>query len=738
MNRRKQTQKQHLKKAIKRARKRQQRLAESPILDTRPNINWAMTGVFLASTMLGAGMLTPVVAQDRADTTKTGRRKTPADTVVALPEMVGTAAPKARELSSPKYTVPLLDVPQTITVVPKKVIDDQGATSLRDVLRNVSGITVNAGEGGATPGDNFNVRGFSARSDLFVDGVRDLAGYSRETFNLEQVEVTKGPASAYAGRGSTGGAINLVTKRPLDEARRDLEIGVGAADFRRVTADVNQPLASAGLGASALRVSAMWNEGGTPGLDVVKTDKWGVAPTFGIDLGAKTPLTVAYYHLESSGIPSYGIQTQDSVPTIDTHKFFGLTSLAHENVVSNQVTAKVEHAFAPSLRVSNQFNFGRTTVDRLVIYGQPTGARGGKGHVTDDKNFTNQANLTAIFGTGGLGHSISAGVDLSRESSEFGTINVTGLPAIPDLANPDPNAAFTGTIPAPNRRRVNANSLGAYAFETATIGEHFELSGGLRYDVFDPDYVSDSVNTVATSNLLSWRAGVVYKPVAAGSVYAAYGTSFNPSVQNLAYDAASASNNLPPEENRSLEVGAKWEVLRRRLSLSTAVFRNEKTNARTPDPSDPSGALLTLAGVQRAQGVEVGASGYLLNGWNLFVNYTYIDGKFVETNRATEVGSALPNTPDHAFNIWTTYRFPWKLEVGGGAQYMSDRLLAAGRTTRVPSYWAFNAMAAFPIVPNVNMKLNAYNLTDRLYYDNGRNWVPAAGRSITLFTSVDF
>src|SRR5687767_14578463 len=208
-------------------------------------------------------------------------------------------------MTSRKFTEPLRDIPQTITVVPASVIESQGATTLRDVLRNVTGISIQAGEGGVPAGDNLSIRGFSARTDFFIDGVRDVGGYSRDPFNVEQVEVVKGPSSTVAGRGSTGGVINMATKAPHLAASRNVSVGLGSADHKRGTLDINQPLV--GLDGAAFRLNAMWTDSNTPGRDAVQNERWGVAPSLAFGIGTPTRITADYSHLDQQNLPDYGI-----------------------------------------------------------------------------------------------------------------------------------------------------------------------------------------------------------------------------------------------------------------------------------------------------------------------------------------------------------------------------------------------------------------------------------------------
>ncbi len=658
-----------------------------------------------------------------------------ADTPVRLAEVTVAAAPVPAP-SSPKLNGPLRDTPQTITIVSSKLIEQQGAVTLRQVLRNVPGVTINAGEGGATPGDNFNVRGFSARGDMFVDGVRDLAGFSRESFNIEQVEVVKGPASTYSGRGSTGGSINTVSKTPKASTLRQIQAGIGSADYQRVTADLNQPL---GNGA-AVRVNALYHDADIPAVDVVTSRNWGIAPSVAIGLGSRTPVSVSYAHLDIKGIPGYGIQTFDSVPQqFDTHKFVGLLARDHEYVKTDQATARIEHHISPSLRVSNQLGYSKVSVDRVITFAGFNGARSSRSHVTSDEALANQTNLTAEFGTRQVGHRLSVGVDYTREEGTFTNWALSAPPAIADLANPNPNDPVTGTPTLNPARRTVGKTLAIYAFETLRLGDKIELSGGLRWDDFSPEFYPASNTTTipdppAQASVLNWRAGAVFKPRPNGSIYAAYSTSFNPSLQTIQYEGTST---LDPERNRSLEVGTKWDVADGRLALSAAIFRTDKTNARTSDPNDPALGTV-LEGEQRVQGFELGATGYLTPAWSLFFGYSYMDSEILKSRNASQVGSGMPNVPKHSLSAWTSYAVDQRLDVALGARFVDDRLLSLGRTTMVPKYWAFDATGSYRILKELALKIEVHNLTDELYYDSGRFWTPAPGRSVRMSTLISF
>ncbi|HEY0929233.1 MAG TPA: TonB-dependent siderophore receptor [Gemmatimonas sp.] len=659
-----------------------------------------------------------------------------------------TATPR---MSSPKYTAPQVDITRSVAVISKDILQAQGATSLRDAIRNVPGITINAGEGGGgMPGDNFNIRGFSAANDLFVDGVRDLSGFARESFNLEQVEVLKGPNSGITGRGSTGGTINMVTKVPSLRADRSGAIVLGSADQRRATADVNQPLNVLGIPGAAFRVSAVSSNSGVAGNDVIEYNSWGVAPSLSVGLGTSTQVTLAYTRSEQDNTPSYGVETFNEVPKVDTRHFFGLRSLDFEKVNSNNLALKAAHVFNEHLTLRNQFSSAHSDVGRIVTPVNPTtGARSPKTHAVENDILTNQTNLTSSFETGKVGHDFVAGAEFTRENSLRGayTIATRPFPTIANLNAPTADADYQSAITRTVTRTVRAQSAALYAFETMKIGSKLELNGGLRWDSYKPEYtdsaskatIASTGNAPVRTTNVSGNAAVNFKPTVGSSLYFSYGTSFNPATENLSNDAVSANSKLPPEKSRSLEVGAKWELFKQRLLTSFALFRTEKTNARTTDPANP-GLGTILAGKQKVEGGEVSVTGRITQGWAVLAGYSRMIGKYVESPNPAQTDAPFTNVPAHSLNAWTSYAVTKRLEVGGGGRYVDRRLLRATATSTVyvPAYRTYDAMAKYQLSSTLGLQVNLLNLTDELYYDSGRMWVPAAGRAVSVTTSVKF
>lgn len=655
-------------------------------------------------------------------------------------------------LRSEKYTEPLLDTPQTINIISREVIEQQGATTLRDVLRNVPGITLSAGEGGATPGDNINVRGFSSRNDLFVDGVRDISPQSRDPFNLEQVEVMKGPGSAYMGRGSSGGAINLVSKQASLRRAFGGSLTLGTDDTRRLTGDVNTPLPFVSE-RTAFRMNALYHQSGMAGRNVVNYERWGVAPTLTAGLGTPTRFTLGYFKLQQDNIADYGIPwvpaTNNALPEyrdrpapVPRNTFYGLRNRDREKSSSDSITARVEHDFSDLIRFRNQFRYSDS--DQDLIASPPRFAstentvirRELRAWLTDDKVYDNQTNLTAEFSTGTVRHTAVTGASLTREK---GVRYLRSAPTMETtLFNPDPDDVFPGTIvtnPVPGD--VTGDTLGLYAFDTAKFGRHWEASGGLRWDRFAVDGVQTNANRVSrVDRMTSLRAGLVYKPSEQGSFYASYGTALNPSLEGLNYNAA--SQDLEPEKTYTFEAGNKWQLAQNRLLLTGAFFNVEKTNARTPGilPGDPP---VVLAGRQRARGMELSATGAILPELQVLAAYTFLDGRIVESNTPGETGNFIQNAPRNSGSIWATYSHK-RFLLGGGPRFVGRRYGNNANTRSVDSYWTLEAMAGYDVTRWLGIRMNLFNINDAYYFDRlgGGHVIPGPSRSLQFSTNFHF
>ena len=682
---------------------------------------------------------------------------------------------KADGSASRKYTAPLRETPKSVTVITDQVIRDSGALSMVDALRTTSGITFGAGEGGNPAGDRPIIRGFNAESDTFIDGLRDVGSQTREVFNIERIEVSKGPGSAYTGAGSTGGSLNLITKTAKRENFGDASFIYGSDQTRRYTLDVNRVLSDNVAG----RLNLMKHEANVAGRDGVEVSRWGVAPsvTFGFD--TPTRLTLSYYHLETDDIPDYGLPlTPSSDPvrrpvSVDRSNFYGLTDRDYRESTTDAGTVRVEHDLNDSLTLSNSFRMVRTTLDYVTTNPDDSAGNVAQGLVwrspksrnSVGEGWVNQTDLRAQFDTGMVEHTLVTGIELSDNdvynrpySIEGGGRSCTTVgPNCASLADPAYNTSWTGTITEGLAYTdTDTQTVSAYVFDTLRFNEQWSLNLGLRYDDFETSSsgygslagrgsAQGDFDRESKSHFWNYQAGLVFNPMPNGSVYVAWSTSSNPVGETSGEgfsEVAYNTSDLEPERNRNYEVGTKWDFLDDRLGLTAAVFRTEKTNTRV---TEADGTVRNI-GETQVDGFELGATGQITRKWQVFANYTYLDGEIVDGGVVSGVaggndGNDIPNTAENSFSLWTTYHLLPRVTIGGGANYVDSRFGNEANTVEVPSYWRYDAMAAFMVNKNLDLQLNVQNLTDKRYFDqvfSTHMAHVAAGRTVLLSTNFHF
>jgi len=676
--------------------------------------------------------------------------------------------------ASPKLTAPLLDTPQTVTVIPQAVFQEQGARNLTEVLRNTPGISFSAGENGfATSTNNFSLRGFDSSGNVFIDNARDSGSYARDVFNVEQVEVFKG-AAADNGRGGPGGYVNLVTKTPKWEnfAAGGASMGFDELDTDpryRTTVDGNYVVHPN----VALRLNALLEDGGIAGREEAERDTWGVAPSIALGQGTDLRAILAYEHLERDERPDWGVPGATVAglfrfdPTADEAPrgaYYGLSS-DFDETESDAVLVRLEYDFSERLTLSNQTRWSR--VDREARYTIPTGYAAATQEATTQTQFygrentslSNQTNLSFRFATGAFRHNLSTGLELTREESDadrFGTINAGNT----DVFNPDRNRAGAAPLAPTQRNSIEIDTAAIYAYDTIELGERWEVTGGLRAEEYRVKIDSQAVGGGAVGGVdgledsefsLGGKVGVVYKPAASGSLYASFGVSTLPPGSFLSNPDISRTgdNAFPgfvdgadPVRSYNYEVGVKWSFLNDRLATSAAVFRTDKTNVAITgrQPGDTADSLQGY-GEQIVQGIEVGVAGRINDAWSIFGGLALIDSERrldAELDAArrlanpgdygtyqTTDGDELSFTPRVSGSIWTTYRFPFGLTLGGGLQHVGSsflgrpddalRIIPNGIFGKLPSYTLFNVMASYELIEGVDLRFNIDNLTDEEY-----------------------
>jgi catecholate siderophore receptor len=688
----------------------------------------------------------------------------------------------------------ILDTPQSIDVVPAQVIKEQGVTSLQDALKNVPGITLNAGEGG-THGDLVNLRGFPINDDYFLDGLRDTGLYNRDVFNVDSIEVYKGPASTLFGRGTTGGVINQVSKSPELYPIYDFAATGGTNAEIRLTGDVNYVLGDD----MAVRLNLMAQRNNVEGRPFARTQKWGAAPSFAWGLGSDTVATLQYLHQQEDDIPDYGIPFLVGQPAPVSHRnYYGLPSDDRTKQDVEIVTGKVTHKFDDVFSISDTARFGSYWFDSqqtAAIYGSancfansasfgfysggtlcsslPAGTAAVPASTSNPlfptqgvplanifvqrdrpssngiiTTWMNSTDLSANFTTWSFVHHLTFGFQADVEDASLNRFANQNTVIVPTpLLNPNPYEAFPGRQTTVSSQPITKTStLSTYVVDEVQLDPQWSITGGLRYDNFGARF-DQSVGTAShfthKDSLGSPRAALVYKPTENSSLYFSYGTSYNPSAETLSLSAS--NQGLGPERDKTYEFGGKTTLLDGQLALTAAAFNTVKTNARISDPLNPG--LQSLAGTERVNGVEFGAHGHLTENWEITAGYTYLAPHAVGLI-AANVPGPMPDVAHDQANLWTVYDWDFGLHTGVGVNWVGRRSAATGDTLSVPgttiypsvpAYVTVDAMVSYPITDAVSVQLNGYNLGNEFYYADiydtkpGENHsIPGAGRTFLL------
>lgn len=641
------------------------------------------------------------------------------------------------------------DIPQSVTVVSQQLMQDRGVVSLKDALRNVTGITSSAGEGGRI-GDNVNIRGFSAVGDMYLDGVRDSAQYNREVFNLEQVEVLRGSASMLYGRGSTGGVINQVTKTPKRQDGYEATLSGGAYGFMRATTDINKVLTDKW----AFRLNSMVTSAGSF-RDDVHQKRWGIAPSLSWGTGTNNEVLMSYYFLQENNVPDYGVPYLAGRPLkVPLHQFYGLADVDRERNKASIATLTYTHRFNPNhlwrtvIRQGHYTRDLRATAPRFIgtplTFDNDTPIRRDmKARGSTENAITGQTEYLGKFVTGRVQHEVLGGYSyLWERATRWNVINPYAYPNT-TVGSPDSTPFLTDRFNSSfetdqfNTYRGITNSL--YFQDTVQLVKHLKLVGGVRYDHLSSRQKRPGLSTLnRTDGMWSYRGGIIYQPTDLSTYYVSYGNSFNPSAELYALDDRTA--NSPPEKNRNIEAGAKWELFGGDLSLRTAVFRTEKTNERNTNPLLLDAVV--LGGRRHTQGIEFEAIGKITKHWQILGGLALMRSNIdaAKYNQAANLGNRPANTPNYMFNLWSTYTFrflhgTWK--IGAGMDGMGMRAANTTNTNEVPGYHRVDALVEYSI-KNYALRLNLYNLLNNKYFDSigGGHAVPGSLRSGMLSLNV--
>jgi catecholate siderophore receptor len=622
--------------------------------------------------------------------------------------------------SSTRTATPLRDVPQSVTVISEALIKDQLMTSVADTMRYVPGVTMHQGENNR---DQVIIRGNSSSADFFVNGVRDDVQYYRDLYNLDRVEALKGPNALIFGRGGAGGVVNRVVKEASATALREVLLQGGESRNRRLSADVNQPLSSR----VAVRLNGMIEDSGSFRKNVT-AERAAINPTVTVYPSDRTRLTASYEYLRDRRVADRGITSYQGRPAeVPAETFYGDPSQSHVRGDVQLATAGLEHRFGRTLlrnrlQVADYGRFYQNFVPGAAAADRSSVALTAYDNATDRTNVFNQTDLTLIAATGWLEHTVLTGVEVGRQVTDnfrqtgFFNNTTAAVQVAFDAPQVSIPVIFRQTASDADNH-VRTNVAAAFVQDQVRVSRFVQLIGGLRFDRFDQRYHNNRNGDTLErpDNLVSPRAGVVFKPVNAIALYGSYGVSYLPSSGDQFSSLTTITQQVEPEKFSNYEVGVKWDT-RLGLSVTGAVYRLDRTNTRSTDPNDPTRIIQT--GVQRTNGFEAGVNGTILHRWTMAGGYAWQDAYVRSATASARAGAVVGQVPHHTFSLWNQVQLIRRLSAGLGLIQRSDMFATIDNTVVLDGYFKADAAAYFTVSRQLRLQVNIENLANRAYYLN--------------------
>jgi catecholate siderophore receptor len=685
---------------------------------------------------------------------------------------------KVDRLSGSKFTEPVLNTPRSVTVLTKEVLEDQNATTLRQIGRTTAGVTLGSGEGGNAFGDRFFIRGFDARNDIFVDGVRDPGVSIRENFFTEQVEILRGPASSFAGRGTTGGGINIVTKQAGDVDFYKAESTLGSDQTKRLTIDINKAISPV----LDVRVNGMVQGANVAGRDFTSDNRNGVAGALTFKPTSNFTLKADYSHTYLYGLPDYGVPydpvTQRPVTegVVPRNTYYGILNRDFSHSTQNMGTLDAEWKVSDWLTLENKVRQSFSILNYIGTIPENPSATGATAPYSSNSTFfsgytqlnaqsryqtaavlADQPQATFKFDTGPVRHTAIFGGEFSSErisidsytgyTSELATgPSIFASSGAPIVSVYSPNNFLYGTgggTLTGNPLRYNVGTNAVYLLDTANYNDFIILNGGIRYDNYRITAANNTSAQAASSGIPSYNVGLVVKPVPIGSIYAAYATAADPVGDEL--DATSSSYGglaatqpstqiFGPMRSQAVEVGTKWELFDRHLLATAAAFQTTVENARETAPSGLPGytsGQVVAGAAYRVRGLDFELAGKITDRWSVMGGLVLMNTDITKSIVPHNVGLQLANIAHQSFNLLSKYQVTDWFEIGGQSVYASKilggSLLAANGgvaynatpvPTVLPSHWRFDSFIEAKMSANLTLKLYVENIFNRTYYDS--------------------
>lgn len=628
-------------------------------------------------------------------------------------------------ITGTKTDTALVNVPQAITVITADLINDQSMKSIGDVTRYVPGVGIAQGEGNR---DTPVLRGNSTTADFFVNGVRDDVQYMRDLYNVERVEVLKGPNAMIFGRGGSGGIINRITKIANGSTLRELSFQTGGWDEYRGTLDFAQPLSDS----LSLRLTGLY-EDSESFRDAVTIERYGLNPTAAWHIAPRTKLTAGYEYFKDERVADRGVPSFNGRPLpTDPSTFFGDPSQSPVSAEVHTLFAQFDHTFDNDLHLRNHTHFGH--YDKFYQNVYPGAVNGDASqasisaynNATDRENFFNQTDFTLPLETGPLKHQLLAGFEFGRQVTDnlrqTGYFNGTATIIDVPVANPRSTDPITfRQSPSDAANHGVADTLAFYLQDQVEILPKLQAIAGLRYEIFDIDFRNNlNGSTIAVQdNLVSPRAGLIYKPITPLSLYASYSMSYVPRAGEQLSSLTLTNSALDPEEFKNYEIGLKWDY-RPDLAFTAAAYQLDRSNVSAQDPADPTKSILTDG--QRSKGIELSATGRLTSNWSIVGGYAYQHGEFTATQSAAiPAGNRLAQLPRHTFSLWNRYDFSTSWGIGLGLIYRDSMFATADNAVTLPSFVRFDAALFYRLNNHFRAQLNIENLLDKEYYASAHN-----------------
>jgi catecholate siderophore receptor len=643
--------------------------------------------------------------------------------------------------SATKTLTPLPDIPQSISVVTKEQIKEQAMDSIADVVNYVPGITSHQGENNR---DQLVIRGNSTSADFFLNGARDDVQYYRDLYNLERVEVLKGPNALIFGRGGGGGVINRVTKDAGFSSFREIAFQAGSFNNKRVTVDFDQPLSQQ----IAFRVNGLYENSGSF-RRFVKLERYGINPTVTFAPGTQTRITFAFEHFHDGRVADRGIPSFQGKPAdVPIATYFGNPGDTHVRARVDLFSATIQHQVG-RLNISNRTQFGdydrgyQNYVPGAVNTARTQVALSAYNNATKRRNIFNQTDLTYIVSTGRIKHTLLGGAEIGRQlTNNFrntGFFNNTATSIFVPYDDPVTSTPVTFRQSATDaNNHLQTNVAANYVQDQIEFSRHVQVIAGLRFDYFDLQFYNNrnGDNLRRIDRLVSPRTGIVIKPILPLSIYANYSVSYLPSSGDQFSSLTTITQQVKPEKFSNYELGAKWDV-RHNLALTTAVYRQDRTNTRTTDPNDPTRILQT--GSQRTNGLEVGLNGSITRSWSVAGGYAYQDAFIATATIAARAGARVAQVPRQTFSLWNKYQALPRLGFGFGVVHRSDMFAAIDNAVTLPGYLKLDAAVYFRLSEKLQLQSHFENLLNRKYYlnaDGNNNISPGSPRTVrfTLIT----